>query len=216
MFGPWIDGGGNVIGGSPNLSPLRDNGGPTPTLLPLPGSPALDAGIPSDLIRDARGLSRLAGDAPDAGAVEANATPLADVDADGLPDLWEAFRGLDAADPTDATTDTDGDGQNALAEFYTGTDPGDPQSAHRFEQFVVPPAPLLQPFPRTIYFIWSISPGVKYEVESSADLQQWRRIDAIWIGPYGGDKGRLQVYFQIEAHAPSSFYRVRAIANTVD
>ena len=215
MFGPWIDGGGNVIGGSPNLSQLRDNGGPTFTLLPLPGSPALDAGIPSDLIRDARGLSRLAGDAPDAGAVEANATPLADVDADGLPDLWEAFHGLSAVDPTDATTDTDGDRQNALAEYYSGTDPGDPRSVHRFEQFVVPPAPLLQPFPRTIYFIWSISPGVKYEVESSADLLRWRRVDAIWIGPYGGDNGRLQVYFQIEADAPASFDRVRATASTV-
>src|SRR5207248_6301617 len=42
---------GNRVGTSamlldPMLGPLQDNGGPTPTRLPLPGSPLLDAGDP--------------------------------------------------------------------------------------------------------------------------------------------------------------------------
>ena len=70
---------------------------PIPSL--LPGSPALDAGVPSDLVLEARGLSRLAGAAPDAVAIESDATTPADVDADGLPDIWESSHGLDPADP---------------------------------------------------------------------------------------------------------------------
>jgi hypothetical protein len=34
----------NLIGGDPKLGPLQDNGGPTPTMALLPGSPAIDAG----------------------------------------------------------------------------------------------------------------------------------------------------------------------------
>jgi CSLREA domain-containing protein len=46
------DANGNLIGGpvhgliDPMLGPLADNGGPTPTHVPLPGSPAIDAGDP--------------------------------------------------------------------------------------------------------------------------------------------------------------------------
>ena len=36
--------GNNLIGGNPQLGPLLDNGGPTLTHAPLPGSPAIDAG----------------------------------------------------------------------------------------------------------------------------------------------------------------------------
>lgn len=55
----------------PRLLPLADNGGPTPTHLPLPDSPAVDS-IPSALCTasDQRGRPRPAGSACDAGAVE--------------------------------------------------------------------------------------------------------------------------------------------------
>jgi hypothetical protein len=40
-----VDGGGNQLGvTNPGLAPLADNGGPTATMAPLTGSPALDAG----------------------------------------------------------------------------------------------------------------------------------------------------------------------------
>ena len=46
IVGTYI-GSGNVIGGTPMLSPLGYNGGTTQTLIPLPGSPALCAGLVS-------------------------------------------------------------------------------------------------------------------------------------------------------------------------
>ncbi len=90
---------GNFIGGNPRLGPLADNGGPTPTILPLPFSPVIDNGsnaatMNAGLTRDQRGGRRLVdGNANatvlvDTGAVEV--TPLAaplvvGADAGGAP-----------------------------------------------------------------------------------------------------------------------------------
>lgn len=69
---------GNLVGtsGAPInalLSPLGNYGGGTPTLLPMPGSPAIDKGIVvAGLTNDQRGFPRLRGAAPDIGAVEFN------------------------------------------------------------------------------------------------------------------------------------------------
>jgi CSLREA domain-containing protein len=68
---------GNLIGTDPLLGPFGDNGGPTNTLSPLIGSPAIDAG--DDTIcashaigsLDQRGVVRPVGAACDIGAVEA-------------------------------------------------------------------------------------------------------------------------------------------------
>ena len=61
----------NIIGVDPLLGSLGDNGGPTPTLLPLDGSPVIDAGdgvgVPG---ADQRGRPRPYGLAVDIGAVE--------------------------------------------------------------------------------------------------------------------------------------------------
>lgn len=57
----------------PLLSPLRDNGGPTLTRLPLNGSPAIDptgGDITSPFPFDQRGSERLENDTVDIGAVE--------------------------------------------------------------------------------------------------------------------------------------------------
>ncbi|HRI13656.1 MAG TPA: choice-of-anchor Q domain-containing protein [Verrucomicrobiota bacterium] len=60
----------------PMLGPLQNNGGPTPTLALLPGSPALDAGddslpgAPFNLATDQRGLARRSGPRVDIGAFE--------------------------------------------------------------------------------------------------------------------------------------------------
>ncbi|MEM9222098.1 MAG: choice-of-anchor Q domain-containing protein [Pseudomonadota bacterium] len=71
---------GNIVGPNidPLLGPLTDNGGPTPTVALLPGSPAINNGSnPGNLQFDQRGtgFDRSIGDAPDIGAFEAQ-TPV--------------------------------------------------------------------------------------------------------------------------------------------
>lgn len=55
---------------TPRLGPLQDNGGPTLTHLPLPGSPAINHGAAHGFDFDQRGLTRVQGVAADIGAVE--------------------------------------------------------------------------------------------------------------------------------------------------
>jgi predicted outer membrane repeat protein len=59
---------------NPKLGPLANNGGPTQTLLPQPGSPAINHGsnalVPAGLTTDQRGLPRIVGGTVDIGAVE--------------------------------------------------------------------------------------------------------------------------------------------------
>lgn len=64
-------------------------------------------------------------------------TVLADNDRDGLPDAWEAARGFNTNDATDAVLDTDGDGQLNRAEYVAGTNPLDPQSYLRIESVLL-------------------------------------------------------------------------------
>lgn len=57
---------GNIVGINPRLAPLGNYGGPTQTMLPLPGSPAICAGviadIPEGVFTDQRGLPRISRD----------------------------------------------------------------------------------------------------------------------------------------------------------
>jgi len=46
--------------------------------------------------------------------------PPADRDRDGMPDHWEAARGLDPGDPTDGSRDDDGDGYTNVEEYING------------------------------------------------------------------------------------------------
>jgi predicted outer membrane repeat protein len=74
---------------SAELGPLQDNGGPTPTRLPLAGSPAVNA-VPvaacTVAAADQRGVARPQGTACEAGAVE--------VTAGGLANTGSPLRGL--------------------------------------------------------------------------------------------------------------------------
>ncbi len=66
--------GSNLVDGDPALYPLGNYGGPTPTMPPRPGSPALNRGSDSGPISfptDQRGFPRRVGSAVDLGAVEA-------------------------------------------------------------------------------------------------------------------------------------------------
>jgi hypothetical protein len=60
----------NVIGGEPGLLVLGDYGGPTATMPPGSGSPAINAATGALLSLDQRGLGRPQGSGGDAGAVE--------------------------------------------------------------------------------------------------------------------------------------------------
>jgi len=63
----------NLTNGAPLLAFLGDYGGPTQTMPPLPGSPAVDAGdnaVTNTLTTDQRGFARIVGSAVDIGAVE--------------------------------------------------------------------------------------------------------------------------------------------------
>jgi hypothetical protein len=68
----------NLVGvANPGLAPLGDYGGPTRTMPPLPGSPALDAGdntVPPGT--DQRGLPRVVGGQSDIGAFQTQADPV--------------------------------------------------------------------------------------------------------------------------------------------
>ena len=204
LVGTWIDGGGNVIGGPAGLGTLRDNGGPTLSLLPLPGGPAIDAGIPSDLVADARGFSRLAGTAPDAGAIEADAAPLADTDHDGLPDSWELLHSLNPNNITDAASDADADGRTALAEFQSRTNPVDAQSVLRIENFQ---RLRFGADTRVVQFRWTRVPGVTYQVETSTDLRHWQKAPGYMWSSTTPAGARLS-QFEGAADSATSFYRV--------
>jgi Ca2+-binding RTX toxin-like protein len=73
--GASISGGSNIFGQDPRLGVLGDNGGTTPTIPLLDGSPALDAGISAGLGADQRGAPRpfdLVGLGPAAGGDNAD------------------------------------------------------------------------------------------------------------------------------------------------
>lgn len=78
--GGLLNGPGDQINTDPLLGPLQDNGGPTLTHLPLPGSPAIDAGDPNFTpppSRDQRGpcFHRVFGRRIDIGSVETQPRP---------------------------------------------------------------------------------------------------------------------------------------------
>jgi hypothetical protein len=90
--------GGIVSNFDPTLGDLGDNGGPTLTLLPLMGSPAIDAGDGSaatGIMEDQRGQARVGGNTVDIGAVEA--VP------DTTPPTVSSIKRADA-NPTNRTT----------------------------------------------------------------------------------------------------------------
>jgi|GEM_PF-1140558 len=64
-------------------------------------------------------------------------TVLADDDADGLPDLWEAAHGFNTNDPVDAQLDSDHDLQSNWQEYIAGTDPFDASSNLRIESAIL-------------------------------------------------------------------------------
>jgi hypothetical protein len=109
LYGWLTDSGYNLGGVDPQLGPLQDNGGPTPTMAPLSGSPALNAGDPAQLgVADQRGVLRTGG--VNIGAYQASATAF----------VLSAPDTVDPGTPFDLTVAAvDPFGQSAYG--YTGT-----------------------------------------------------------------------------------------------
>jgi hypothetical protein len=91
---------------NPKLGPLQNNGGPTPTMDLLAGSPAIDNGTSTSApAHDQRGLPRIVGGAIDIGAFELqNTAPLAKA---GGP--YTVRQGSSLTLNASASTDQDGD-----------------------------------------------------------------------------------------------------------
>ena len=86
------------------LGTLANNGGPTQTILPLPGSPAIDHGfnalVPSGVTTDQRGLARIVNGTVDIGAVEVQSNVV-------LPTVSIVATDATATEPVAGATATD-------------------------------------------------------------------------------------------------------------
>jgi hypothetical protein len=101
---------------NPLLGSLQDNGGPTPTMMPLPGSPAVDAGDPSDASEwDQRGpgYPRVVDGVIDIGAIEVQPGPATQLEI-------SAPTQVTSGQPFDITV-TAFDAYGHIAVGYTGT-----------------------------------------------------------------------------------------------
>ncbi|MCH7224966.1 choice-of-anchor Q domain-containing protein [Haloferula sp. A504] len=112
---------GNLVGipaSSLYLGALADNGGPTPTVALLSGSPAINSGTAiGGLAFDQRGITRVVAGLPDIGAVE-DALGDSDPDGDNLDNVTEVTGGT-----SPVLIDTDSDGFNDATEILSGSDP---------------------------------------------------------------------------------------------
>lgn len=114
--------------------------------------------------------------------------------ADPFDDWIAGFEGLSE---TGAADDPDGDGVPNRLEFLLGWDPGDGTS--RFEAT----AALL---PRgALRLSWPASPDASFTIRSSADLQDWSRIEAVVSGSPGESRAHWDSTLD---PAGARFYRV--------
>jgi predicted outer membrane repeat protein len=75
--GGFLTGPGDLVNTNPLLSPLQENGGPTPTMALLPGSPAIDSGDGMNApAADQRGIARSSNGMMDIGAFESRGFTL--------------------------------------------------------------------------------------------------------------------------------------------
>lgn len=120
----WVNGvNGDIVGADPLLGSLGLNGGPTPTLPLLAGSPCIDgADVLSTVPGDQNGNPRV-GCAPDIGAFEFQS--VSDADGDGVidcRDLCPQTAVCAVVDSDGCPADSDGDGLWDGCDLCPGTD----------------------------------------------------------------------------------------------
>lgn len=98
----------NVTNGNPLLVALGNYGGPTPTMPPLPGSPAIDSATNSTAAVDQRGLPRPSGARSDVGAVEAQAAQRVRVALNGVGTNVQITLSIPGSFTTNLLTDANG------------------------------------------------------------------------------------------------------------
>ncbi len=169
-----IMGANNLTSGLPKLAPLGYYGGPTRTMPPLPGSPAIEAAAVSAVLVDQRGGLRPQGLLPDVGAVEAapfSAQTMVDTDNDGVDDRLEPAYGMTVG-VNDQNKDSDGDGQTDAVEIANMTDPQNASS--RFGILSMTQTSIESGTGLPVYTLtFPTFPGLKYEVQSSQTLMQF-------------------------------------------
>jgi predicted outer membrane repeat protein len=165
----------------PLLAPLGDYGGPTQTMPPLPGSPAIEGGILTvdTPLTDQIGNPRPSGLFPDIGAVEAlplGALGLVSADGDTIPDILEGpGTPYPHLSPTadDSALDTDGDGSRDGEELANMTDLFDGTDYFRVVAYRLADAwgPLSDPTTDPVVTITlSTFPGLSYGIEAGSTL----------------------------------------------
>ncbi|MBM3824442.1 MAG: fibronectin type III domain-containing protein [Verrucomicrobia bacterium] len=93
-----------------------------------------------------------------------------DSNGDGLPDDWQAsFWDSTIASGTGGADDFDGDGATNFREFLAGTNPKDPRSSLKLE---------LRQTGQGLMVVWNTQPGFIYQLQSSADAQNWANVGA--------------------------------------
>ena len=141
----------SLTSGAPGLAPLGDYGGPTWTMPPLPGSPAINAGGATTLTTDQRGFSRVA--TPDIGAAEYQ----------GNADITRFWK-----------LDFDGDASPYGTEQALGTDPliSDPSS---FRNLTIP---TLNASGHAVlsFGMAAAAPGTCWILQRSGDLRTFSEI----------------------------------------
>jgi hypothetical protein len=122
-----------------------------------------------------------------------------DLDADGMPNDWEARYGLDMNDAADADEDADGDGMSNLAEYMAGTNPTDDDSVLRIAA--------MTSGTETIGLTCVAGPNVRQELQwTDSLLNPWQT-----VATFTPDTEISQV--EVDAPETAGFYRLRVAAN---
>ncbi|MGJ8641072.1 MAG: choice-of-anchor Q domain-containing protein [Opitutaceae bacterium] len=200
-----------IVVSDPMLSPLGDYGGPTLTMPPLPGSPAIEGGVllSGTPDTDQRGAARISGAIIDIGAVEAfpvSAVSLADSDSDDIPDILE---GPDGAYPQltvgvdDSQLDSDGDGSLDRHEIANMTNPLD--SNDRFGILSFEPTASFDPATNALFDLnVKTFPGLDYELQFSETPDFSGVIDRVSLG----SANQFTKTLQVQLAPGSEFIRV--------
>ena len=175
---------GNMVGVAPAnlfLGTLANNGGPTPTVALLPGSPAIDGGVSvAGIINDQRGFTRTVGITSDVGAFESSVAYNPSFTS------WRTLNGL-AVDGSQDFANPSSDGVANVAKYAFNLAPN-AGSLLNSNRTVLPPngtsgipSITVTSGPRlSLQFVRrkaSTNPGLGYIVETSGDLLNWNALE---------------------------------------